>query len=89
MRRMLVLFEVHMAPGSDPDALLSADVERETKAQIMTLDQAAKVGFQGLPPAPPGVDVRLVAVAKRDAPWIHRLLETHEGVGTFKVHDVD
>ena len=50
---------------------------------------AKKVGFGGLPEPPPGKDVRLIVVARRDAPWIHRALETSEVVGGFKVHEVD
>lgn len=86
---MMVVFEVFLAPGADASQLLTAETTRETGAQVMTLNQARKVGFAGLPEPPPGVDVRLVAVAKRDAPWIHRTLETNEGVASFKVHDVD
>lgn len=84
---MLVVFEVYVAPGADPDNLLSAEILRSTQAQVMTFDQARQVGFGGLPD-PGDKVVRLVAVAKRDAPWIHRTLETSEAVGTFRVHEV-
>jgi hypothetical protein len=33
--------------------------------------------------------VRLVAVAKRDATWVHRALENNPAVGAFKIHEVD
>lgn len=85
---MMVVFEVFMAPGADPETLLSAETLRDTKAQIMTVDDARKVGFGGLRDYGDQV-VRLVAVAKRDAPWIHRALETNEAVGRFSVNDVD
>ena len=85
---MMVVFEVYVAPGADPASVLSAETARETKAQVMTLEEARKVGFQGMPD-PGDKVVRLIAVAKRDAPWIHRALETNEAVGTFQVHDVD
>ena len=85
---MMVIFEVFVAPGADPSSLLSAETLRDTKAQVMTLDEARKVGFQGLPD-PKGKDVRLIAVAKRDASWIHRALETNEAVGNFRMYDVD
>lgn len=85
---MMVVFEVLLAPGADPDRLLTADVKKETQAQVMTLDEARKVGFAGLPESP-GHEVRLIAVARRDAPWIHRQLETNEAVGSFRVHEVD
>ncbi|MFO0587038.1 MAG: hypothetical protein U0441_05860 [Polyangiaceae bacterium] len=86
---MLTVFEVHLAPGADPDAILTEETVRSTQAQIMTLDDAKKVGFGGLPPAPPGREVRLIAVARRDARWIQRALESSEAVGVFNVHEVD
>jgi hypothetical protein len=89
MRRMMVVFEVHVAPGSDPTRILSAETQRETQAQIMTVAEAQKVGFGGLPDAPADHEVRLIAVAQRDAPWIQRALETNESVGQFRKFDVD
>ncbi len=86
---MMVVFEVHVAPGADPNHLLTAETQRETQAQIMTFDEARKVGFGGLPAAPTDHEVRLIAVAKRDASWIHRSLETNEAVATFRMFDID
>lgn len=86
---MMAVFEVYLVPGADAADLLSAETLKSTQAQIMTLDEAKKVGFAGLPEPPPGKDVRLIAVARRDAPWIHRALETSEAVGGFRVHEVD
>jgi hypothetical protein len=85
---MMVVFEVVLAPEANPDELISEDIKRDTGAQIMTLDDARKVGFSGLPESP-GKEVRLIAVRKRDAPWIHRTLETSEAVSGFRVHEVD
>lgn len=85
---MMVVFEVFVAPGSDPSRLIGEETKRETNAQVMTLDEARKVGFAGLPDSP-GQEVRLIAVAKRDAPWIHRALETSDAVGTFRMHEID
>lgn len=85
---MMVVFEVFVAPGSDPNALVSKGTLEETKAQVMTLAEAKSVGFQGLPD-PEGHEVRLIAVAKRDASWIHKALETSEAVGRFRMYDVD
>ena len=42
-----------------------------------------------LPNPPDGTEVRLIAVARRDAPWVHRALETNEAVGSFRMHEVD
>ena len=85
---MMVVFMVYLAPGADPATLLSAETQRDTQAQVMTIEDARKVGFAGLEPAG-DKEVRLIAVARRDAPWIHRALETNDAVGTFSVHDVD
>ncbi|MEJ7727814.1 MAG: hypothetical protein WKG00_01220 [Polyangiaceae bacterium] len=85
---MLVVFEVHFAPGADPDALLSAETLRETQAQIMTADDAAKVGFTGMTPPPEGTEVRLIAVASKDQRWIQRALELSDAVASFRLHDV-
>ena len=84
---MLSVFEVHIAPGSDPDSILSDNVKKETQAQVMTFDEARKVGFSGLPTSG-GDNVRLIAVAKRDEPWILRVLENSDAVAGFKIHEV-
>jgi hypothetical protein len=86
---MMVVFEVHVAPGSDSSRILTAETLRETQAQVMTFEDAKKVGFNGLPEPPADHEVRLIAVAKRDAPWIQRALETNEAVGQFRVFEVD
>ncbi len=86
---MMVVFEVHVAPGSDPNTLLTAEAQRDTHAQVMTHDDAKKVGFGGLPEPPAGREVRFIAVGKRDAAWIHRALESNEAVATFRMFDVD
>lgn len=83
----LTVFEVHLAPGTTDDDILSAEVQKETNAQVMTIEQAKKVGFSGLPDL--GPNVRLIAVAKRDAPWIQKRLEAANAVAQFRVHHVD
>lgn len=85
----MYLFEVVIAPGYDPDSLLSAETLRETQAQIMTLDEARAVGFSGLQPDPKGRELRFIAVARRDAQWIHRQLEAHGAVTSYRVHEID
>lgn len=84
---MLVVFEVHFTETATPETLLSAEVKRETQAQVMTVAEAKKVGFSGLPDL--GPHVRLIAVAKRDAAWITKVLEGSNDVSGFKVHHVD
>lgn len=86
---MMVLFEVFLAPGADPSTLLTQETQRETNAQVMTIDDARKVGFQGVPDPPQDKEVRLIAVARRDAPWIHRVLETNAAVGAFRTYEID
>jgi hypothetical protein len=85
---MLVVFEVHIAPGSDPASVLTPETQRETQAQIMTFAEAKKVGFSGLGDAPTDHEVRLIAVAKPDAAWIQRSLESNEGVAGFRLHEI-
>ncbi|NUP05789.1 MAG: hypothetical protein HOW73_06990 [Polyangiaceae bacterium] len=83
----LTVFEVHLNPGSIADELLSAEVKKETNAQVMTVAEAKKVGFGGLPDL--GPNVRLIAVAKRDGGWIQKVLEASHIVSGFRVHHVD
>jgi hypothetical protein len=85
---MLSVFEVHLAPGSDPETLLTPEIVKETQAQVMTPAEARAVGFGGLPADAPD-SIRLIAVAKRDAAWIHRRLESNSGVASFVVHELD
>lgn len=86
---MLIVFEVIVARGGDPDALLSDEVLAETQAQVMTLDEAAAVGFSGARPDAKGREVRLVAVAPRDAQFVQRRLEANDAVQSFTPHEVD
>jgi hypothetical protein len=85
---MMVVFEVVLAPGADPGMLLSEEMKRETGVQVMTVEEARNAGFAGLPD-PGNKEVRLLAVRKRDAPWIHQKLETNEVVASFRVHEVE
>jgi hypothetical protein len=84
---MLVVFEVHMVPGSSSDDLLSDEVKRETNAQVMTVAEAKQVGFGGLPDL--GPNVRLIAVNQRDHKWILKVMEASHVVQRFNVHHID
>ncbi|MFO0548450.1 MAG: hypothetical protein U0271_08695 [Polyangiaceae bacterium] len=84
---MLTVFEVHFGEKADIAGLLSPEVQKETHAQVMTVEQARQVGFKGLPDL--GPNVRLIAVNKRDARWIQNVLEASQGVERFNVHHVD
>ncbi|MBK6518433.1 MAG: hypothetical protein IPM79_17115 [Polyangiaceae bacterium] len=83
----LSVFEVHLTPGAIVDELLSEEVKRETQAQVMTIAEAKKVGFGGMPDL--GPNVRLIAVAKRDGGWIQKVLEASHIVSAFRIHHVD
>lgn len=85
---MLTLFEVVIARGHDPDALLSQEALADTQAQVMTLDEAKAVGFSGAQPDPKGREIRLIAVAPRDAQYVQRRLEANDAVQSFRVHEV-
>lgn len=85
---MMHIFECHLVAGSDPSTLLSEETLRETQAQVMTPDEARAVGFGRFSEAKDGGEVRLVAVAMRDAQWIHRVMERSPIVTSYKVHEV-
>lgn len=76
-----------MVPGSSADDLLSAEVKRETHAQVMTVAEAKAVGFGGLGDLPD--NVRLIAVNQRDHRWIQNVLEASPDVSNFQVHHID
>lgn len=85
---MLILYEVVIARGHDPDALLSQEALSDTQAQVMTLEEAKAVGFSGAQPDPKGREIRLIAVAPRDAQYVQRRLEANDAVLSFRVHEV-
>lgn len=85
---MLNVFVVNIAPGHSPDNLLSEETIQETQAQVMTPSEARAVGFSGLPEGVDEGTVRVIAVAARDARWIHRALEANPNVTTYKVAEV-
>ena len=85
---MMHIFECHLVAGSDPSTLLSEEALRETQAQVMTPDEARAVGFGKFSEAKDGGEVRLVAVAMRDAQWIHRVMERSPIVTSYKGHEV-
>jgi hypothetical protein len=86
---MMVLFHVILAPKADGSTILTKETLRDTQAQLMTIAEARKVGFQGIPDPPAGQEVRLIAVAKRDERRIHTVLETSPEVASFNMYDID
>ena len=86
---MLILYEVVIAAGEDPDNLLSQEVLGDTQAQVMTIAEAAAVGFSGLRPDPRGRELRFIACAPRDDQFIRRRLEASPAAASFHRHEVD
>lgn len=82
----VIVFEVHLVPGSDGSDLLSEEVLRETAAQVMTATEAKALGFDGVPDEP---TLRLIAVMRKDARWIEKALERAADVRGFRMHEVD
>lgn len=68
------------------EELLSPEVRRETGAEVMTVAEAKKKGFGGLPDF--GPNVRLVFVESREAKFVQARLEGSHIVSGFKVHEI-
>jgi len=87
---MHVAFVIQMARGTDRESLLSEETKRETQAVVMSLEDAAQMGFSASGvEALPGQEVAIIVVAKRDAPWVHRAIESSPVVSGFKQADVN
>ena len=86
---MLTVFEVYVFAGRDAGHLLSEETLRDTRAQVMTLAEAEAIGFSGIKPDPRGRETRLIAVAARDAQWVHRQLEANPDISSYRVHEVE
>ncbi len=82
----VIVFEVHLTPGSDDSDLLSAEVRQETMAQVMTTTEAKAMGFSGFGDDP---NLRLVAVTEKDERWIEKALERAPNVTGYRAHRVD
>jgi len=86
---MHVMFEVFLAPGSSGAGLLTQETIDDTAAQVMTVEQAEKIGFSGLPADAEGRARLLVVVAKVDERRIQNVLEASPQIAGFRVHLVD
>ena len=86
---MHVLFEVYLAPGASGEGLLSEETVKDTQAQVMTVEEAGKVGFHNLPDDPAGRERLLIVVGKIDERRIQNVLEASPQAGAFRVHLVD
>ena len=84
--RGVIVFEVHITPGSGDQDLLSDEIRRETQAQVITAEEASAIGFEGLPDDP---NLRLVAVTREHAKWIEKALERAPNVRAYQPHEID
>ena len=82
----MIVFVVHLAPGTDHEGILSEEIVKETQAQIMTAQEAAAVGFEGMPDDP---KLRLIAVTDEHRRWIEAALERAPQVVGFEPQQVD
>jgi len=82
---VVIVFEVHLTPGSNDEELLSAEVLQETKAQVMTATEAKAIGFEGFKDDP---NLRLVAVEEKDERWVEKALERAHQVTGYRAHRV-
>ena len=80
------LFEVFLTPGSSGENLLTPNVHEETGAQVMTVEQAAFVGLEGIPDDPQGRARRLIACQASDQRLIASRLDAHAEVAAYKLH---
>jgi hypothetical protein len=84
---MHVMIEVHLAPGASGEGIFTQETLDDTQAQIMTREEASKLGFAGLPEAPE--DALFIVVTKSDERRILNVLEMSPLAVQFRVHDVD
>lgn len=84
--RMLIVFELHVRPGFDPDVFLSEESRRETEARVLTRQEAENVGLSGLPE--PSGEVRYVLVNARHRRWVERAIDADPQINGFDVYDV-
>ncbi len=80
----MILFEYILGAGVDGASLLSAEVMESTGAQIMTPEQAAFVGLEGIPDDPENRPRVLVACSPANERLIQSRLEQHDGVLGFR-----
>ena len=81
----MILFDVYLKEGISSDSLLSDEVKQSTGAQLMTADQAAFVGLEGIPDAESELPRVLIACGSADERLVHTRIERNEGVASFRV----
>lgn len=85
----MVVFEVYLTPGANPDELFTAETVAETEAKVMTLEQAERAGLSGFQRSDHPGELRLVLCDDRQARFVHMRLEGSGIVSSFRGHEVD
>jgi hypothetical protein len=85
---MLTVFLVVVARGQDADAILSEEVQKETGAQVLTMEAARARGFTVTGADDGGLELRVVAVPERERRFVQARLEASAAVASFTVHEV-
>ena len=80
----MILFECILGEGVVGDSVLSDEVKQSTGAQIMTPEQAAFVGLEGIPDDPENRPRVLIACSPASERLVHSRLEQHDGVLGFR-----
>ena len=86
---MIVVFEVYLDSLADPNTLLSDEMKSETQAQIMSAEEARKVGFSGFQDNPDKGVLRLIAVDPKDQRFVQAAIERSGSVRGYDVHHVE
>lgn len=85
----MVVFEVYLTPGANPDELFTQETLDETRAKVLTLEQAEKSGLSGFRRADHPGELRLVLCDEREARFVHMRLEGSGIVASFRGHEID
>lgn len=86
---MLYCFVAYLYPGVHSPELVSEEMLAHSKVQVMTLAQAEKLGFSGVPPHPDGGEVWLIMGRKQDVNWLQRSLDSNPAVAQYQMVEVD
>ncbi len=82
--RAMILFECILGDGVDGNSLLSEEAKQSSGAQIMTPEEAAFVGLEGIPEDPQNRHRVLIACAPSAERFVQTRLEQHAGVQGFR-----
>ena len=86
---MYVMIEAVLAPDASGEGVLTQETIDDTKAEVLTVDQATARSLPVTADAPAGVERLIVVVPKIDERRIMNALEASEQVAQFRVEFVD